>query len=142
MTLLMRVVAGLMFLSPAAALPQDALAFDAASIKPAKAGTRGYSIRPLPGRLSIGNATLRLLIAAAYHVNDFQVSGGPKWLDSDHYDIEARAPGDSRPTEKQLMVMLQNLLASRFALTVRRETRDLPVYALEIARGGPKFQVS
>jgi uncharacterized protein (TIGR03435 family) len=83
-----------------------------------------------------------MLIAAAYHVNDFQVSGGPKWLDSDHYDIEAKASGDARPTEKQMMAMLQRLLAERFALAIQRENRDLPRYALEIGKGGPKFQES
>jgi uncharacterized protein (TIGR03435 family) len=134
--------AGMILLLPAAALPQDKSAFDAASIKPAKSGARGYSIRPLPGRLSIGNTSLKMLIAAAYHVNDFQISGGPKWLDSDRYDIEAKAAGDSRPSEKEMLVMLQKLLADRFALAIHRETKDLPVYALEIGKGGPKFQAS
>jgi uncharacterized protein (TIGR03435 family) len=142
MTLLTKMAVGLVLLSPAAVLPQDAPAFDAASIKPAQAGARGYSIRPLPGRLSISNTPLRLLIASAYRVYEFQVSGGPKWLDSERYDIEAKAAGGARPTEKEMMAMLQRLLADRFALAVRRENRDLPVYALEVGRDGPKFQAS
>jgi len=129
-------------LLPVAGLSQALLTFDSASIKPSKTGERGYSIRPLPGRLSISNTTLRLMIAAAYHVNDFQVSGGPKWLDTERYDIEAKAAADSRPTEKQMMVMLQQLLADRFALAIHRETRDLPLYSLEVAKGGPRFQAS
>ena len=130
------------FLLPVALLSQDSLAFDSASIKPAKAGVRGYSIRPLPGRLSISNTPLRKLIAAAWHVYDFQVSGGPKWIDQDAYDIEAKAAGDAKPTERQLMSMLQKLLTDRFGLVIHRESKDQAVYALEIAKGGPKFQTS
>ena len=129
-------------LLPVAFLAQDTLSFDSASIKPAKPGVRGYSIRPLPGRLSVTNTPLRKLIAGAWHVYDFQVSGGPKWIDQDAYDIEAKAAPDSRPTEKQLMTMLQKLLTDRFELVIHRESRDQSVYALEIARGGPKFQAS
>jgi uncharacterized protein (TIGR03435 family) len=139
MSLLANCAAAIAFLMPAA-FTQDA--FDTASIKPAKSGVRGYSIQPLPGRLSVSNTPLRKLIAAAFHVYDFQVAGGPKWIDSDAFDIEAKAPPGTKPTEKQTMAMLQNLLAGRFALAIHRDTKDLPVYALEIARGGPKFQAA
>src|SRR5579871_4826662 len=61
-------------------------AFDVASIKPSKPGVRGYAIQPLPGGLHVVNTPVRLLIAEAYHVFDFQVTGGPKWLDDDRYD--------------------------------------------------------
>src|ERR1700722_4834587 len=91
--------------------PQATQAFDAASIKPAKAGVRGYSIRPLPGRLSTSNTTLAMLVAEAYHVYDFQISGGPKWINTDRYDIEAKAEGVTKPSEAQLRGMLQKLLA-------------------------------
>ena len=117
-------------------------AFDAASIKPAKPDVRGYSIRPLPGRLSAQNVTLKLLIGEAYAVHDFQVSGGPKWMDSDRYDVEAKAGGDALPGHKQLRVMLQKLLADRFGLTVRHETREMPVYTLEAGKGGPRVQTA
>jgi uncharacterized protein (TIGR03435 family) len=122
--------------------PQSTQTFDAASIKPAKTGVRGYSIRPLPGRLSTSNTTLGMLVAEAYHVYEFQVSGGPKWINADRYDIEAKAEGESQPTEAQLRGMLQELLAYRFRLVVHGETRELPVYALEVGKGGPKFQAS
>lgn len=139
---LITLVAGAILLAPAVAFPQDAPAFDSASIKPSTGGERGYSFRPLPGRISIGNMTLRQIIAAAWHVNDFQISGGPKWIESDRWNIEAKAAGDSHPTERQMLVMLQKLLADRFALTIHRDTKDLPVYSLELAKGGPKFHAS
>jgi uncharacterized protein (TIGR03435 family) len=122
--------------------PADAPAIEVASVKPAKPGTRGYSIQPLPGRLHAANTSLRMLVSAAYDVYDFQISGGPKWADDDRYDVEVKAQGDTRPTKAQLKVMLQKVLADRFSLEFHRETKTLPVYALELAQGGPKFQQS
>ncbi|HXB67127.1 MAG TPA: TIGR03435 family protein [Candidatus Acidoferrales bacterium] len=135
---------GKLVLASLALLTPDGRAqvFDTASIKPAKAGVRGYSIRPLPGRLSTSNTTLGMLVAEAYHVYDFQISGGPKWINTDRYDIEAKAEGETKPSEAQLRGMLQKLLAERFSLVVRRETRELPVYALEVGKGGPHFKAS
>ena len=65
----------------AAATAQPGAGFEVASIKPARPDQRGYSIRPQPGRVTADNVTLKLLIAEAYHVYDFQISGGPKWID-------------------------------------------------------------
>ena len=93
-------------------------AFDVASIKPARPEARGYSIRPFPGRLSAENVTLKLLIAEAYHVYDFQISG-PKWIDSERYDLEAKIGGDPPPSKAQLRAMLQKLLADRPAIIQR-----------------------
>jgi uncharacterized protein (TIGR03435 family) len=115
-------------------------AFDAASIKPARPGTRGYSIRPLPGRVSAENVTLKLLIAEAYHISDLQISGGPKWIDAERYDIEAKGAGNVPPTAYQLRAMLQRLLLDRFALALRREAREMPVYVLRTGKDGPKFR--
>ena len=112
-------------------------AFDAASIKPAASGLRGYSIRPVADWLAAQNATLKLLIGEAYHVYDFQVSG-PKWIDADRFDIEATAGGGAIPNRKEMREMLQKLLADRFALVVRKEEKEMPVYTLEPAKGGPK----
>ena len=125
-----------------ACLGQQVPAFDAASIKPAKPGVRGFSIRPLPGRLSASNTTLAMLVGEAYHVYEFQISGGPKWISTDRYDIEAKAAGETQPSERQLREMLRQLLADRFKLAVRRETKEAPVYVMEVGKGGPKFQVS
>jgi uncharacterized protein (TIGR03435 family) len=114
-------------------------AFDVASIKPARPEARGYSIRPFPGRLSTENVTLKLLIAEAYHVYDFQISG-PKWIDSERYDLEAKIGGDAPPTKAQLRAILQKLLADRFGLSVRRESKEMPVFMLEAGKGGSTLQ--
>jgi uncharacterized protein (TIGR03435 family) len=135
-------IVGLAALAHAQGAPANPLAFDAASVKPAKPNVRGYSIQPLPGRLITANTTLRMLIAAAWRVYDVQVSGGPKWLDSERFDIEAKAAEASHPSNAQLMEMLQKLLADRFSLELHREKKDIPAYSLEVGRGGPKFQPS
>src|SRR5690242_18550318 len=82
----------LLGVSIAAAQSQDR-AFDVASIKPAAPGQRGYSIQPQNGTLKVRNTTLKLLIAEAYHVYDFQVSGGPGWVDGERFDIDAKSEG-------------------------------------------------
>jgi len=90
----------------------------------------------------VTNYPLRNLIAAAYlrpQINpDFLISGGPNWIDSEHFDVDAKAatdfpPGPDSPTAPR-RIMLQKLLADRFGLRVHHETSQRPVYALVMAR--------
>jgi uncharacterized protein (TIGR03435 family) len=113
--------------------------FAVASIKPASPGSEHFmfGIRPMPGgRVSATNVTLKMLIARAYGVQGFQLSGGPGWIDTLRYNIEAKPDG---PVENEWREMLQNLLADRFQLTFHRETKDLPIYALLLARKDGKL---
>ena len=80
---------------------------------------------------------LHALIQVAYGVARVQVDGGPSWVGTDRYAIEARASGNVTP--EQMRSMLQSLLADRFKLALRRETRTLPVYELVVANGGLKI---
>jgi bla regulator protein blaR1 len=120
--------------------------FDVAAIKPNNSGANVLGIRVVPGGgLRATNATLRSLIAEAYQVRDFELSGGPAWLNSARYDIEAKGQVDSSSQEQtglQVMKMLQALLADRFQLTIHRETKEMPIYALLVAKSGPKLQAS
>jgi uncharacterized protein (TIGR03435 family) len=86
--------------------------------------------------------TLKLLIAAAYDLNPRTISGGPSWIESDHYDILAVTPGDVRPTRQEQMSMLRSLLTDRFKLTFHREPREFSIYQLEITKSGPKLKES
>jgi uncharacterized protein (TIGR03435 family) len=86
--------------------------------------------------------TLKLMIAAAYNLNSREISGGPEWLESDHYDIVAVTPGEVRPTRDEQMAMLRNLLADRFKLAFHREQKEFSIYELEVAKGGPKLKPS
>jgi uncharacterized protein (TIGR03435 family) len=90
-----------------------------------------------PERITFISVTMKRLLMAAYRVDENQISG-PGWLDSQRYAIVAKVPAGS--TREQLLVMLQNLLAERFHLTLHHEMRDFPAYELVIAKGGPKLK--
>jgi uncharacterized protein (TIGR03435 family) len=119
-------------------------AFEVASIKPDKSGTPMIMFRLTPDGLNVANTPLKMLIQQAYGFEENQVIGFPNGLNSERYDIEAKV--DSSDVAKlhdldphQRMRMLQPVLAERFQLKVHRETRELPVYELVLAKGGPKF---
>src|SRR3954469_13539372 len=118
-----------------------AASFEAASIKVNKSGEAGGGFGGRPGRIVVTNYTLRDIIRNAYGVQRYQIVGGPDWLAQDRFDINAKAPEGA--AQAQLLAMMQNLLADRFKLRVHRETRDLPAFALVLARPdrrlGPKM---
>ena len=117
----------------------ERLTFEVASVKPSPPGTRGGIIRVMPGnqRYHCENMTLRTIMTVAYTVTERQISGGPGWLETDGYDIEAKA---SRPrTDDELNVMLQNLLADRFQLRLRHEKREEAAYVLTVDKHGSKM---
>src|SRR5262249_20800976 len=104
----------LLFMMPVFA--QNRLEFEVASVKPSKPDARGGGIKPLPGGQTYvaTNMPVKLMIKLMHHLNDRQISGGPAWLDTDRYDIEAKADGPHNLEE--LHLMFQNLLADRFKL--------------------------
>jgi uncharacterized protein (TIGR03435 family) len=109
--------------------------FDAASIKPnPDPALRHVVLPPAGGRLSTNRAPLRLLIMTAYDVPTFQIHGGPEWMNSQGWDIEAKAEGN--PGRVQIWLMLQSLLQERFQLELHRETKELPVYTLGAVKTG------
>lgn len=115
--------------------------FEVASIKPAAPGAHGVRLQITPGGGFVGtNITVKFLIQQAYGVRDFQISGGPSWIGSEHYDINAKAEGTT--SADQLKPVIQALLADRFKLTIHRDTKELPMYTLVVAKGGPKLQES
>jgi uncharacterized protein (TIGR03435 family) len=134
-----------------AATSTPAPSFDVASIKPNHGGTPFFRINAEPGRFVADNATLRFLLQEAYRVKDAQILGAPSWIDSEHYDIEAKVDDSSADVQRkltsdeqgaQLRLMLQSLLADRFKLTLHHDTRELPIYALVVAKNGPKLHES
>src|ERR1700722_2889194 len=115
--------------------------FEVASIKRNVSGL-GVGFNPLPGgRLTIENVPLRLLIQNAYDVFPFQVSAGPGWIGSDRWDVDAKADGNLS-TPEMIGPMLAALLEDRFRLKVHRETKQLPVYIMAVAKGGLKLPES
>jgi uncharacterized protein (TIGR03435 family) len=129
------------------------LEFEAASVKPNKtpfdlrslAGRVGPPPDPIntnSGRFTVPRSYLLSFIAQAYGISGRQIAGGPNWLwspsNDDYYSIDATAGHPASRSE--IMRMLQSLLADRFKLTTHHETREVPVYALVIAKNGPKFK--
>jgi uncharacterized protein (TIGR03435 family) len=132
-------VGGSMLPQLSAQSPQTAVgpAFETASIKSNRSGDLGWRLDPQPGgRLTGTNVPAAGLIRFAYELPDFQVAGGPKWLNSDRFDVVAKADGN--PTLAQERLMLRRLLAERFKLTAHTEVSELPIYALVIARSDGK----
>src|SRR3954454_748599 len=142
----------------AAETPQGAPAappaFEVASIKPNNSGDGRVMMQNQPGRFTATNITAKLLIRNAYQLQDFQISGGPGWLASEHFDLVAKIPDEFRDLPPvrpgsgpgPLQMMLRTLLADRFKLVVHNETKDSPIYALILARSdgrlGPQLKKS
>ncbi len=114
--------------------------FEVASIRPASPDATDFGVDTDPGLLRVEAQPLRAIVRVAYGVNESQVVGGPKWADSDRFDITGRANGPAGTRE--LFAMLQSLLADRFKLAIHRETRTAQGYALVVAKGGVKMQKS
>ncbi|HKQ85341.1 MAG TPA: TIGR03435 family protein [Candidatus Acidoferrales bacterium] len=120
------------------------LSFDAVSIKELVPGDRNFSvgIRISPGRLTDQCANLKALISFAYNLGEFpQILNLPDWGGAapggpNNYDVQATMPANT--TSNQARQMMQTLLADRFELAVHRDRRDMPVFALVIAKGGFK----
>jgi uncharacterized protein (TIGR03435 family) len=119
--------------------------FEVASVKPAEPQPEGMMrVRmsggpgtPDPGQLTYTNVSLKNVLMNAYDVKEYQING-PNWLDSERFDIVAKILQGA--TKEQFQQMLQNLLAERFKLALHHETKELPMYALVVGKGGPKLK--
>jgi uncharacterized protein (TIGR03435 family) len=146
-------VATVVVVAPILAQSVPLPSFEVASVKPTAGGqvrvgdkmwtSVGASFKP-GGTFEAVNATLGSVIRLAYGLREFQTVGGPAWLDTERFDIQARSPQGA--VESDGPRRLQSLLAERFSLKVHRETRDLPIYALVLARAngalGPRLRPS
>jgi bla regulator protein blaR1 len=112
--------------------------FETASVKPSNSEDRRPLFNIKPELFRASNVTVNRLIQVAYGIESFQVAGGPAWVGSDLFDITAKPEAPAKPD--QLNLMLQSLLAERFQLAIRRETREAPGYALVLSKSGPKFR--
>jgi len=135
----------------------SAQSFETASVKPHEPGGPCQSmIEPMTGGgLRVDCVNVKLLIAYAYEVQNYQITGGPSWIDSDRWNIIAKAPSvdqaltyenmtDAQRKDSNELIRrrLQALLADQFHLAIRRESREQSVYALTVAKGGPKLKES
>jgi bla regulator protein BlaR1 len=124
--------------------------FEVVSIRPSGPGPHSWSYREYPNRVALTGANAKVLVADAYGKDLPNVLGGPAWISSEEkYDVVATF-GDSvaaklaslLPKDRmdQILVMLRPVMEQRFGLRTHHEMREVPVYALVLAKGGPKFQ--
>jgi uncharacterized protein (TIGR03435 family) len=121
--------------------------FDVASVKENKGDSHMMSWRYTPDGIRTINLSLANLIADAYNIKLYLISGGPSWVNSTSFDVDAKVDTTDVETFKKLSpaqrrLMLQKLLADRFHLAVHIETKTLPVYDLVIASGGSKLKLA
>jgi uncharacterized protein (TIGR03435 family) len=135
-------------LSAVAQAPQAARpkfdAFEVATVKPVDADAKAGRMFRMDGthRWVATNFTLKALIALGYDLNPRTISGGPGWMDEQRFTIEAVTPGDVSPTRLEQMRMLRALLVERFGLKFHREEKEFSIYALSVAKGGPKLKAA
>ena len=119
-------------------------AFDVATVKPVEADTKSGRLFKMEGthRWVATNYTLKNLIALAYDMNPRTISGGPSWMEEQHFTIEAVTPGEVAPVRVEQMKMLRALLVERFALKFHRQEKEFSIYELTVARSGPKLKAA
>jgi bla regulator protein BlaR1 len=125
--------------------------YESVSITPNKSGSQMVMLMFGPDKFISKNGSLQQVIREAYGVEDDRISGAPPWLESEKYDVEAKENSSETNDSLKLSLeqrvseqksMLQTLLAERLKLALHRETRDLTVYAMVVAKDGPKLQES
>jgi bla regulator protein BlaR1 len=115
--------------------------FEVISVKPTQGSPANSGFRRAsPGGLNATNITVRMLIEYSYDVRDDQISGGPAWLDSERFEVMGKPPDspDAASGAQVVRLRTQSLLADRFHLVLRRETKEMPVLVLTVAKNGPK----
>jgi uncharacterized protein (TIGR03435 family) len=113
--------------------------FEVATVKPAKPEEQGRAFLVRGRQFSTINTTLTSLVSFAYDLQDKQIVGGPDWMTTDKWDIEAQPDVPGVPNQKQLKSMLQKLLANRFQLKFHKDQKDLSAYVLAVAKSGAKM---
>lgn len=129
-------------------LAAGAQTFDVASIKPSAPPDASGRMRSImsggpgsddPGRITYEGVPLKLLLTNAFNVKGYQI-GGPSWLDTERFDITAKVPTGT--TKEQARIMMQNLLAERFKISLHHESKEMASHVLTTGRNGPKMKVA
>ncbi len=118
--------------------------FEVATVKSVEPDAKAGRMFRMEGthRWVATNFTAKALIALGYDLNPRTISGGPGWMDSQHFNIEGVTPGDVAPTRLEQMRMLRALLVERFGLSFHRQDKEMAIYELSVAKGGPKLKVA
>ena len=126
----------------ASCLTAQTVSFEVVSVKPSGPDYQGMFVNPQPGGgIRIRGATVKNLIAIAHNIREFQILGAPAWTGTEHFDIEAHPAHEiGAPNPRATRESLQALLADRFHLVVHSEDKEQTIYALTVAKNGPKLR--
>ncbi len=127
------ILGGLLAAQPAAQAPEISVV----SIKPTDPAINAMNNRATPGRFSFTGYSLMSLIETAYSLKEYQILDAPGWLTSERWTLEGELTQPVRIF--QHLQSLQPVLAARFSLKIRHETRTMPIYSLVVAKGGSKL---
>jgi uncharacterized protein (TIGR03435 family) len=116
--------------------------FEVATIKPSDPNSPGQMLTIQGDRMVTRNTSLSFLITFAYGLHPKQIVGGPSWLDSEKYDINAKPDVEGQPNDKQIKSMLQKLLTERFKLTFHKEMKELSAYSITVGKNGARLTKS
>lgn len=134
--------------APAGPAPIRTMAADAdptyevVTIKPSDPNDRNYGFQTDGRQVRVANETVDFMIAFAYGIHVKQIVGAPAWFSTDHYFVDGVPDAPGEPNLPQFRSMIRKVLADRFGLKVHSEKRELSVYALTVAKGGPKLTKS
>ncbi len=124
-------------------LPADAdPSFEAATIKPVNPDQPGRFFRTSGTEFSTHNTSLADMMSFVYGIQTKQIIGAPAWVESEKYDLQAKFPPEGMPSAAQVKSMMGKLLADRFQLSFHRDKKELTVYAIVVAKDGPKLTKS
>ena len=127
---------------PVRMAPDANPAFEVATIRPSDPAHPEQIITLRGAEVITTNQTVHALINLAYWIHPKQLTGGPAWTESDKFDVAGKPDAPGQPNVDQMKTMIQKLLADRFQLKFHYEKRDLPVYAITIAKTGSKLITS
>ena len=121
--------------------------YDVASIKPSSPNARGFMLMMMPDGIDLKDTPPQTLLQMAFDVQPDRIVGAPDWVRSRHFDVNAKVSPEDVPklaklTMDQRRAMLLPLLAERFGLKYHHEKRELPIYSLVVAKGGPRLTAS
>lgn len=118
------------------------LDWDVVTVRPSSPDDKHDGIDVRGRHIMVWNRTVESMLAIAYGVQKSQIAGGPGWIRTEHFDVDGVPNVDGQPNLKQLQTMLGKLLTERFGLATHMEKRELEVYALKVAKSGPKLAES
>jgi len=116
--------------------------WDVATVRPSDPNARNDKFDVVGRHIIVQNQTVDIMLMMAYGLQKSQIIGAPQWTKTEHYDVDGVADVDGQPNVKQFQSMVRKLLAERFGLKAHHEQREMPVFAMTVAKGGEKMEKS